>query len=138
MVSRLPRVGGAFEAVLVRLGGFSFSGFRRPQADLLDENCRVCGGRARSQEKAVADALLQGAGVGGLTEQAMSDTYFVSFGDAVRPIRVAGEKYSGISRHAKSSAALPRWHSSTAIRPKKPGGNYRDVCRCAFGPAITR
>ena len=43
----------------------------------------------------------------------------VSFGVAVMPIWVAAEKYSRISRHAESSAALPRWHSSMTIRSKK-------------------
>lgn len=55
----------------------------------------------------------------------MLDTYFVSFGVAVRPIRVAGEGYSGMSHHAESSAALPRWHSSILIGSKKPGGNHQ-------------
>jgi len=44
----------------------------------------------------------------------MLETYSVSFGVAVRPICVAAEKYSRISRRALSSAALPRWHSGTA------------------------
>ena len=51
----------------------------------------------------------------------MLETYFVSFGVAVRPIWVAPEKYSRISRQAESSAALPRWHSSMTIRSKKSG-----------------
>ena len=33
-------------------------------------------------------------------------------GVAVKPICVAAEKYSKISRQAESAAALPRWHSS--------------------------
>src|SRR5215469_18600172 len=44
---------------------------------------------------------------------------FVSFGVAVRPKCVALLKYSSTSRHAESSAALPRWHSSTTMRSKK-------------------
>jgi hypothetical protein len=64
----------------------------------------------------------------------MLETYFVSLGVAVRPICVALEKYSRISRHAESSAALPRWHSSTTIRSKKPGENSRySFCRSS-GP----
>ena len=55
----------------------------------------------------------------------MLETYSVSFGVAVRPICVAAEKYSRISRQAESSAALPRWHSSITIRSKKPGENSR-------------
>src|SRR6266403_734614 len=38
----------------------------------------------------------------------MLETYLVSLGVAVRPIWVAEAKYSRISRHAESSAALPR------------------------------
>src|SRR6185312_15349770 len=56
----------------------------------------------------------------------MFETYLVSFGVAVRPIWVAAEKYSRISRHAESSAALPRWHSSMTIRSKNPGENSRN------------
>src|ERR1022692_3775571 len=56
----------------------------------------------------------------------MLETYFVSFGVAVRPICVAEEKYSRISRHAESSAALPRWHSSITIKSKKPGENFAE------------
>ena len=53
----------------------------------------------------------------------MLETYFVSFGVAARPIWVAEEKYSSISGHAESSAALPRWHSSIMIGSKERGEN---------------
>ena len=53
----------------------------------------------------------------------MLETSLVSFGVAVRPIWVAEEKYSSTSRQAASSAALPRWHSSTMMRSKKSGEN---------------
>ena len=66
----------------------------------------------------------------------MLETYSVSFGVAVRPICVAPEKWSRISRQAESSAALPRWHSSITIRSKKPGENSRySFCRSS-GPVI--
>ena len=55
----------------------------------------------------------------------MFETYLVSFGVAVRPIWVAEEKYSRISRHAESAAALPRWHSSITMRSKNPGESFR-------------
>ena len=50
----------------------------------------------------------------------MFDTSFVSFGVAVMPIWTAELKYSRILRHAESSAALPRWHSSTMMRAELP------------------
>ena len=46
----------------------------------------------------------------------MFETSSVSLGVAVRPIWVAALKYSKISRHALSSAALPLWHSSIIIK----------------------
>jgi len=49
------------------------------------------------------------------------ETYSVSFGVAVRPICVAPEKWSRISRHAESAAALRRWHSSMTDQIKEAG-----------------
>ena len=66
----------------------------------------------------------------------MLETYSVSFGVAVRPIWVAAEKYSRISRQAESSAALPRWHSSMTIRSKKSGENSRKSFWRSSGPVI--
>ena len=60
----------------------------------------------------------------GSPKYSMLETSFVSFGVAVRPIWVAVVKYSSTLRHAASSAALPRWHSSTTIRSKKSGENW--------------
>ena len=66
----------------------------------------------------------------------MLETYSVSLGVAVRPIWVAAEKYSRISRQAESSAALPRWHSSMTIRSKKPGENSRKSFWRSSGPVM--
>ena len=63
----------------------------------------------------------------------MLETYSVSLGVAVRPIWVAAEKYSRISRQAESSAALPRWHSSMTIRSKKPGGELAEELLALLG-----
>ena len=87
-------------------------------------------------EKAVLDALLERVGVDGLAE-------VVDVRDVLRLLRRCrhadlrrAEKYSRISRQAASSSALPRWHSSTTIRSKKPGENsWKSFCRSS-GPVI--
>jgi uncharacterized protein len=53
----------------------------------------------------------------------MLEIYLVSLGVAVMPICVAAGKYSRISRHAESTTALPRWHSSITIRSKNSREN---------------
>jgi hypothetical protein len=60
----------------------------------------------------------------------------ISFGVAVRPICVAPEKWFRISRHAESSAALPRWHSSITIRSKKSFENSLNSFWRSSGPVI--
>ena len=64
----------------------------------------------------------------------MLETYSVSLGVAVRPIWVAAEKWSRISRQAESSAALPRWHSSITIRSKKSGRELPEQLLPLLGP----
>ncbi len=72
------------------------------------------------REKAVLDALPQRVGVDRARRSSRCwRRRLVSLGVAVRPIWVAPTKYSRTSRQAESSAALPRWHSSTTIRSKK-------------------
>ena len=68
-------------------------------------------------------APLSALGAGAEFAPSMFDTSSVSFGVAVRPICVADEKYSSTLRQLASSAALPRWHSSTITRSKKSGEN---------------
>ena len=88
------------------------------------------------RKEAVLDALLERVGVDRLAEVVDVRDVSVSLGVAVRPIWVAAEKYSRISRQAESSAALPRWHSSMTIRSKKPGENSRkSFCRSS-GPVM--
>jgi len=66
----------------------------------------------------------------------MLEAYSVSLGVAVRPICVALEKYSRISRQAESAEALPRWHSSMTIRSKKLGENSRNSFCRSSGPVM--
>jgi hypothetical protein len=64
----------------------------------------------------------------------MLETYSVSFGVAVMPIWIAPSKKSRISRHALSSKALPRWHSSTTIRSKKSRETDLNILSGSSGP----